>query len=81
MQLRMEDGVQMATRLVWAHVKGYAWWPAMVMESDVHKPREGYVSVEFFGSLEVATLRDAPESLRAFSQGHIDGVISKNKKK
>jgi len=29
--LRMEEGVQISTRLVWAHVKGYAWWPAMVM--------------------------------------------------
>jgi hypothetical protein len=79
--LRMEDGVQVATRLVWAHVKGYAWWPAMVMESDVHQAREGFVSVEFFGSLEVATLRDAPESLRPFHHGKVDDYISKNKKK
>ena len=79
--LRMEDGVQIATQLVWAHVKGYAWWPAMVMESDVHTPREGFVSVEFFGSLEVATLRDSPDCLRPFEQGKVDPVIAKNKKK
>lgn len=79
--LRMEEGVQIATRLVWAHVKGYAWWPAMVMESDVHPVRDGYVNVEFFGSREVATLRDHPECLRPFENGKIDPVIEKNKKK
>eukprot|EP00934_Nitzschia_sp_Nitz4_P006267 Nitzschia sp. Nitz4//scaffold57_size113557//55705//61502//NITZ4_003994-RA/size113557-augustus-gene-0.180-mRNA-1//-1//CDS//3329554855//6257//frame0 len=79
--LRMEDGVQVATRLVWAHVKGYAWWPAMVMVSDVQKTREGSVNVEFFGSLEVATLRDGPECLRPFDHGKVDDYISKNKKK
>eukprot|EP00535_Pseudo-nitzschia_heimii_P002963 CAMPEP_0197193686 /NCGR_PEP_ID=MMETSP1423-20130617/27770_1 /TAXON_ID=476441 /ORGANISM="Pseudo-nitzschia heimii, Strain UNC1101" /LENGTH=328 /DNA_ID=CAMNT_0042646941 /DNA_START=74 /DNA_END=1057 /DNA_ORIENTATION=- len=46
--LRMEEGVQISTRLVWAHVKGYAWWPAMVVESDIHPAREGYINVEFF---------------------------------
>mmetsp|Transcript_4661 Transcript_4661/g.5271 ORF Transcript_4661/g.5271 Transcript_4661/m.5271 type:complete len:2005 (+) Transcript_4661:174-6188(+) len=81
LHLRMEEGVQISTRLVWAHVKGYAWWPAMVMESDVHTTREGYVNVEFFGSDEVATLRDNPESLRPFENGFIDSVIQKNKKK
>ena len=79
--LRMEEGVQISTRLVWAHVKGYAWWPAMVMESDVHPAREGYTNVEFFGSDEVATLRDNPDSLRPFENGQIDSVIQKNKKK
>lgn len=79
--LRMEDGVQIAKRLVWAHVKGYAWWPAMVMESDVHQVREGFVSVEFFGSKEVATVKDSPESLRPFEHGKVDNYISKNKKK
>ena len=79
--LRMEDGVQVGSRLVWAHVKGYAWWPAMVMESDFSRSREGYVSVEFFGSMEIATIRDAPESLRPFDHGNVDNYISKNKKK
>eukprot|EP00980_Cylindrotheca_fusiformis_P028446 scaffold22599_cov139-Cylindrotheca_fusiformis.AAC.37 len=79
--LRMEDGVQVATRLVWAHVKGYAWWPAMVMESDFHNLRQGYTSVEFFGSAEVATLRAGPESLRSFEHGKVDPIIAKNKKK
>ena len=81
LHLRMEDGVQMATKIVWAHVKGYAWWPAMVMESDVHSVRDGYVSVEFFGSSEVATLRNSPECLRPFEHGKVDDIISKNKKK
>jgi hypothetical protein len=79
--LRMEDGVQIATQLVWAHVKGYAWWPAMVMESDFHRLRRGYTSVEFFGNAEVATLRAGPESLRPFANGKVDPVIAKNKKK
>jgi hypothetical protein len=53
----------------------------MVMESDVHSPRDGFVlSVAFLGSLEVATLRDSPECLRSFEQGKVDGIISKNKK-
>jgi histone-lysine N-methyltransferase SETD1 len=77
----MEEGVQISTRLVWAHVKGYAWWPAMVMESDIHPSKEGYINVEFFGSDEVATLRESPESLRPFENGQIDSVIQKNKKK
>ena len=81
LHLRMEDGIQMATRIVWAHVKGYAWWPAMIMESDITPPRDGYVQVEFFGSGEVATLRDSPESVRPFDHGKVDGVIAKNKKK
>ena len=81
LHLRMEEGVQISTRLVWAHVKGYAWWPAMVMESDVHPARDGYVHVEFFGSDEVAVLRDNLECLRPFENGHIDSVIQKNKKK
>jgi hypothetical protein len=81
LHLRIEDGVQIATRLVWAHVKGYAWWPAMVMESDINPARDGYVSVEFFGSCEVANLRNTPESVRHFENGKVDGVISKNKKK
>jgi len=79
--LRMEEGVQISTRLVWAHVKGYAWWPAMVVESDIHPARDGYTNVEFLGSDETATLRDHPDCLRPFKNGQIDTVIQKNKKK
>ena len=79
--LRMEDGIQIATRMVWAHVKGYAWWPAMVMESDTNPAKEGYVHVEFFGPGEVAHLRDNPECVRHFENGMVDGVIAKHKKK
>jgi hypothetical protein len=81
LHLRMEDGIQIAARIVWAHVKGYAWWPAMVMESDTNPAKEGYVHVEFFGSWEVATLRESPECLRVFEHGKVDMVIQKNKKK
>ncbi|KAL3943375.1 MAG: hypothetical protein SGBAC_002541, partial [Bacillariaceae sp.] len=79
--LRMEDGIQIASQLVWARVKGYAWWPAMVMDSDLHPYREGYRAVEFIGSGEVATLRVGPETLRPFVRGQIDSIIAKNKKK
>jgi Bromodomain/PWWP domain/PHD-finger len=75
--------VQLATRIVWAHVKGYAWWPALVMESlrSSSKVRDGYVSVEFFGSAETATLRDSPECIRPFRISSIDEVVAKHKKK
>ena len=78
---------QVATRLVWAHVKGYAWWPAMEMElsspgtSALTSPREGYVFVHFIGAPEVATLRDSPDCIRLFSQLVRDPVIEKSKKK
>eukprot|EP00529_Nitzschia_sp_RCC80_P002441 CAMPEP_0113507844 /NCGR_PEP_ID=MMETSP0014_2-20120614/36686_1 /TAXON_ID=2857 /ORGANISM="Nitzschia sp." /LENGTH=2090 /DNA_ID=CAMNT_0000403489 /DNA_START=61 /DNA_END=6333 /DNA_ORIENTATION=+ /assembly_acc=CAM_ASM_000159 len=81
LHLRMEEGIQISTRLVWAHVKGYAWWPAMVMESDSTTVRDGFVHVEFFGSGEVATLRDHPDTIRTFENGVVDSVIQKNKKK
>ena len=29
-----QHNLQLATRMVWAHVKGYAWWPALVMEAN-----------------------------------------------
>eukprot|EP00538_Stauroneis_constricta_P006064 CAMPEP_0119546822 /NCGR_PEP_ID=MMETSP1352-20130426/1064_1 /TAXON_ID=265584 /ORGANISM="Stauroneis constricta, Strain CCMP1120" /LENGTH=2084 /DNA_ID=CAMNT_0007591549 /DNA_START=81 /DNA_END=6335 /DNA_ORIENTATION=- len=80
--LRTEDGVQIATKLVWAHVRGYAWWPAMTMDSDgMPTKREGQVTVEFFGTAEVATLRECPEAIRPFINGQVDDVIAKNKKK
>lgn len=78
---------QMATRLVWAHVKGYAWWPAMKMEltspitSSMASPRDGYVFVHFIGAPEVATLRNSPDCIRTFSQLVKDPVIEKSKKK
>lgn len=78
--------VQIATRLVWAHVKGYAWWPAMAMEltstnSSMAGPRDGYVFVHFIGAPEVATLRDSPDCIRPFSSLVSDPVIEKSKKK
>jgi hypothetical protein len=79
----VQHNLQLATRIVWAHVKGYAWWPALVVESlqGSGRVREGYVSVEFFGSSETATLRDAAECIRPFSISSIDDVVAKHKKK
>lgn len=85
--LRLQHSdIQLARRLVWAHVKGYAWWPAMVMEltsidSSLAGPREGYVFVHFIGAPEVATLRDSPDCIRPFSSLVLDPVIEKSKKK
>jgi hypothetical protein len=77
-----QHNLQVATRIVWAHVKGYAWWPALVMESNMREDRkDGYVHVEFFGSGEVSVLRDSPESVRDFTPDAIDPVVAKHKKK
>jgi Bromodomain/PWWP domain/PHD-finger len=75
--------LQIATRMVWAHVKGYAWWPALVMESNqaAMKAKEGYVSIEFFGTGETSYLRDTPESIRPFDPKVIDPVVAKHRKK
>lgn len=58
----------------------------MVMECDPpsfggRTNKQGSVFVAFFGSDEVATLRDSPECIRPFDGGKIDAVIAKNKKK
>ena len=83
--LKLEaETVQLATRLVWAHVKGFAWWPAMVMEGDALegvKERKGHVLVAFIGSDDVATLRDSSDCLRDFDNGKVDSIINKQKKK
>lgn len=77
-----QHNLQLATRIVWAHVKGYAWWPALVMESNsTEDRRDGYVLVEFFYSKEVSTLRDSDECIRKFDPSHIDPVVAKHKKK
>lgn len=75
-----QHNLHIATRMVWAHVKGYAWWPALVMEST-RQQKAGFVSVEFFGSGEVSTLRDTPECIRPFSPATIDPVVAKHRKK
>lgn len=58
----------------------------MVMECDPptfggRSPKQGWEFVAFFGSDDVATLRDSPECLRPFEGRTVDDVISKNKKK
>lgn len=81
-RLRMEP-IQLATQVCWAHVKGYAWWPALLIESNVDADlKEGFCHVEFFGSAEVATLRQSPECIRPFDPYHdVDAVVAKHKKK
>jgi Bromodomain/PWWP domain/PHD-finger len=78
-----QHALQLATRMVWAHVKGYAWWPALVMESNSssNKTKEGYVSIEFFGTGEVSCLRDTPESIRPFDPFSVDPIVAKHRKK
>lgn len=39
-----QHNLQLATRLVWAHVKGYAWWPALVMEGNTAGAESGSTS-------------------------------------
>ena len=80
--------VHIGTRIVWAQVKGFAWWPAQVMEPmgknlppEIKRPREGYVYVEFFGSDQIAVVRDIGDYIRPFNHGLTDSVIKKNKKK
>lgn len=76
-----EEVVQCGSRFVWALVRGFAWWPAQVLIRDYDPPKDGYVFVEFFGSEQVATVKDSPEFIRPFKFGEIDSVIKKNKKK
>jgi hypothetical protein len=78
-----QHDLQLATRMVWAHVKGYAWWPALVMESNSNtsKTKEGYVSIEFFGTNEISCLRDTPESIRPFDPHSVDPIVAKHRKK
>ena len=75
-----EHNLQIATRLVWAHVKGYAWWPALVNEANADR-KEGYVSLEFFGTGEVSNLRETPETVRPFDPELVDPIVAKHKKK
>ncbi|KAI2513385.1 SET domain-containing protein [Fragilaria crotonensis] len=80
----IHETVQYAVRLVWAHVKGFAWWPAMVMDGDALDgvtQKKGHVLVNFFVTNEVSSLKDCSESIRPFGGGKVDDVISKHKKK
>lgn len=77
-----QHNIHISTRLVWAHVKGYAWWPALVTESNAEDDRKnGYVQVEFFASGDASTLRDSPECIRPFSPYTLDPVVVKHRKK
>jgi hypothetical protein len=77
-----EHNLRLATKIVWAHVKGYAWWPALVIESNNDEDqRAGSVHVEFFGSDEVAWLKNTIDTTRPFSPNEIDPIVAKHKKK
>jgi len=79
-----QHNLQLATRMVWAHVKGYAWWPALVMEANAEaaKTKEGYVLIEFFGTGEISCLRDHCESVRPFDPTAVlDPIVAKHRKK
>mmetsp|Transcript_4693 Transcript_4693/g.10574 ORF Transcript_4693/g.10574 Transcript_4693/m.10574 type:complete len:1816 (+) Transcript_4693:173-5620(+) len=82
-----EHNLHIATRLVWAHVKGYAWWPALVREPNTEDTApeaaaNSTVQVEFFSTDEVATLRDTNDTLRPFHPLEtLDAVVAKHKKK
>ena len=78
-----QHNLQLATQMVWAHVKGYAWWPALVMESNSKssKTKDGYVSIEFFGTGEISCLRNTPESIRPFDPHSVDPIVAKHRKK
>lgn len=79
-----QHNLQLAVRMVWAHVKGYAWWPALVMEANAEsaKCREGYVLIEFFGTGEISCLRDHPENVRPFDpDAGLDPVVARHRKK
>ena len=91
-----EHTIQLATRLVWAHVKGYAWWPALVMEDNTatdmphvaastagNNPSYSnrHVQVEFLSTAEVSSLRDSMDCLREFSPLSLDPVVARHKKK
>jgi len=76
-----EEVIQCGSRFVWAFVRGFAWWPAQVLLRDYDPPKEGYVFVEFFGSEQVATVKDTLEFIRPFEDGKVDSTIKKNKRK
>jgi hypothetical protein len=55
--------------------------PPTFTEAGARAAKEGYVFVTFFGSDEVATLKDSLECVRPFQGETIDPVIAKHKKK
>lgn len=83
----VQHNLRVATRIVWAQVKGYAWWPALVTESVVEgsssssTTREGFVELEFFGTGETASLRDTDDFIRPFDPENLDPVVAKHRKK
>ena len=78
--------MQCAGDFVWAQVKGFAWWPAQVLDCVPNNISSSggvkNVLVEFFGSDQVATLKRHDDSIiRPFNYGKQDEIVSKHKKK
>ncbi len=81
--------VQIGTRIVWAHVKGFPWWPALVMEamgnnlpSSIKPTNPTIAVVEFFGSTpQISKVRDTEEYIRPFRGGYMDPSMKSNNKK
>ena len=71
-----QHNVYMATRMVWAHVKGHAWSPAMVMENNRYDPSQP-LQVEFFRTREVNSLKNSPESIQPFSPHQLHPIVAK----
>jgi len=75
-----QHNLHVATRMVWARVKGYAWWPGLVYESNSTEVSDT-LQIYFFGSEEVASLKDTEECIRPFSPFQVDAVVAKHSKK
>eukprot|EP00193_Tetraselmis_chui_P000790 CAMPEP_0177759228 /NCGR_PEP_ID=MMETSP0491_2-20121128/4620_1 /TAXON_ID=63592 /ORGANISM="Tetraselmis chuii, Strain PLY429" /LENGTH=1426 /DNA_ID=CAMNT_0019275043 /DNA_START=230 /DNA_END=4510 /DNA_ORIENTATION=- len=74
-------------RVVWAKVKGHPYWPAQVMPNKaademmrgVHRQKEQNAPVQFFGTLEIAWMRDS-DTVK-WQQGMGAGYFHKGKTK
>ena len=53
----------------------------MESNSKSHKAKDGYVSIEFFGTGEISCLRNTPESIRPFDPHSVDLIVAKHRKK
>ncbi len=69
-----QHNVNLATRIVWAHMKGYAWWPVIVMETNTYDPLTTHVQVEYFGSTRRAKIRDVDQYIRPFHPNECDPI-------
>mmetsp|Transcript_36976 Transcript_36976/g.93364 ORF Transcript_36976/g.93364 Transcript_36976/m.93364 type:complete len:1482 (-) Transcript_36976:452-4897(-) len=74
-------------KVVWAKVKGHPYWPAQVMSNKaaeemmrgIHKLKEQSAPVQFFGTLEIAWMRDC--DMVKWQHGMGSGYFHKGKTK